>query len=161
AGPEPDGHIAMPAQGESLQLNEIGRINTDPWTRKVLRRLAEDQTPPNVAQVVLWHVSGGLNWDTLDRVTSEWANSEERTLARRYVELLRDEENEGSAPAGAAHIFWELTNLTGEHKALMTDLRAQLATETLLGLKGKEGIPTRPEGACLAFRMRLETHGAL
>src|SRR5581483_9032163 len=71
-GPKPDGRVAMPAEGEPLQLGEIGELTNDPWTKAALVRLAEDKAPTTVAQLVIWHVADGFGWETIAGLSKGW-----------------------------------------------------------------------------------------
>ncbi|MDR3636988.1 MAG: hypothetical protein P4L84_24505 [Isosphaeraceae bacterium] len=160
-GPGADGRAIMPALGEPLRLNDISRTNSDAWTALALRRLAVEQVPPSVAQLVLWHVSGGFTWETVDRLTSDWTNAEERALARRFAERLVQADEAAAPSHSAVGLYWEATNLSGDHSVRLTDLRERLEDRTVLGLRTREGIPPYCPGAALALRMRLEPRGAL
>ena len=48
-------------------------------TEKARRRLS---------QLVMWHLAGGLDWNTIAQLSEKWANDYELTLAKDFVERL-------------------------------------------------------------------------
>ena len=86
--PDPENPVALPAKGEKLPLGDISQLTDDARVQKALKRLAADKAPPTVAQLVMWHVAGGLEWDQIAELSKGWANASERDLARDFVDRL-------------------------------------------------------------------------
>jgi Mn-dependent DtxR family transcriptional regulator len=76
-----------------------------------------------VAQLALWYVTGGFQWETVEKMAIGWANSEERSLARRFVERLHETEGSFNSSPIPAPLYWELTTITGQHKAFAGEFR--------------------------------------
>ena len=64
----------------------MNEVNNDPSAEKALAPLAEDKAPTNVAQLVIWHIADGFEWDTIAQFSRGWANAQELTLARQFAE---------------------------------------------------------------------------
>ena len=45
--------------------------------------------PQTVAQLVMWNVADGFEWETVTRVSAPWADRRELALAKSFVERLR------------------------------------------------------------------------
>jgi hypothetical protein len=156
-GPRADGQVALPAKGETLTLGSIDQLTGDNWVRTVTRRIAEDKAPPSVAQLALWHVANGFSWDTIARISQNWANAHEIALARQYVQQLRETaQSQAKVPAELGTVYWELTSRQSEKNSLAAELRALLKKNTVLGLATQEGIATAPSGPAVACRIRLD-----
>ena len=46
-----------------------------PAVQKALKRLAADKAPETVATLVMWNVSGGMDWDEIAGPSKGWANA--------------------------------------------------------------------------------------
>jgi len=90
--------LIMPEKGEKLQIGDISQMTGDARVQKALKRLAADKAPWSVSQLVMWHVSSKLEWDTIARLSSKWANAHERSLAQDFAEKL-DALQEGAVEA--------------------------------------------------------------
>lgn len=146
----------MPAKGEALRVGSIEQINNDPWTRKALMMLVAEKAPPSVAQLVLWNVADGFEWESVARYAGGWANPFEMALARDFADRLRE-----GKPAMPPRLQWELTTRSGAVEPLAAGLRRLLETRRFLGLESREGIAARPEGPALACRVRLQDRMAV
>ena len=87
----------MPAEGEKLQISAIDQWTDDARTLAALKRLAEAKAPPTIAQMVLWYVTAGADWDDVGRLSQGWGNASEIALARRFVADLSTSEEPSSA----------------------------------------------------------------
>src|SRR5262249_14223877 len=88
--PNPENPVVMPAKGERLRIGDIGQLSKDERLKKALTRLAADKAPQTVAQLVMWRVASGLEWDAISDLSKTWANAQELTLARQFVDNLDD-----------------------------------------------------------------------
>jgi hypothetical protein len=161
-GPGADGRVMTPEKGEGLQIGEIGELTKDRWTQAALMRLAERKAPPSVAQLVMWNVTDGFDWPTVARLSHEWANGYELSLARRLTEDLRAlSDGEELSPDESGAIHWEITSRGIEADALAAELKNVLPERAMLGLRNALGIPAQPDGPSLAVRVRLDAESAL
>ena len=76
-GPGANARPVVPAKGEELQISGIDQWTDDSRTRHALKRLAEAKAPPTVAQMVLWYVTAGADWDDVGRLSQGWGNAHE------------------------------------------------------------------------------------
>src|SRR5262249_12806298 len=86
--PDPANPLALPPKGEKLDLGDVGQVTADPRVQKALRRLAADKAAPTVAQLVMWRLAAGLDWDAIAQMAKGWTNAHELTLAREFVDRL-------------------------------------------------------------------------
>jgi len=153
--------LAVPAKGEKLRVGSIDQVTNDTRTRAALKRLGEDKAPQTIAQLVLWNVSAGLDWDTIARDSKPWANEHELALARKFVRSL-DEPREPLAtntlapPPDSGRLYWDLTSKGDHAPARANALRTSLAKQIVLGLTATEGVPVRPDGPALAWRGEID-----
>ena len=71
--PSTEDGLALPGQGEKLRIvGDIARVNDDPLVQKALRRLAGGLAPASVSQLVMWRLTGGLDWATIGRLSDKW-----------------------------------------------------------------------------------------
>ena len=68
--PGPEEGVKLPEKGEPLQLGDIADINDNPQVQKALRRLAADAASKSISRLVMWHLTAGLDWDTLAAVVA-------------------------------------------------------------------------------------------
>ena len=81
SGPSVEGALAMPRRGEPLAVLDIDALpGASPRLRTAVKRLAQEQAPQTVAQLILWNVRTGLDWSRLEpfapagptRASSPW-----------------------------------------------------------------------------------------
>jgi hypothetical protein len=153
--PEPPLTMKLPEKGEPLQLCDIADINDNPRVQKALRRLAADAASKSIARLVMWHLTAGLDWDTLAVLSGGWANPYEMTLARDFVDHL------DSLPSGeTGRVFFEAEGKDSASEALAVELRSALRQKVVLGLVAEIGIPARPQGPAVALRVRMSATDA-
>jgi len=151
----------MPAQGEKLTVGEMSQVNNDPWAQAAMKRLAEHKAPTNVAQLVIWNVADGFNWDSIARFSQGWANAQEITLARQFADRLRETLGDGKPATQAPALFGEFTARDSENQVRLAEFGKLLEGNPVLGLTYHSGVPVRPTGPALACRIRLDNHEAL
>jgi hypothetical protein len=154
--PSDDGTITFPSEGEELSLTSIAETNDDPRVQKALKRLAADKISRPVAQLVMWNLSAGLEWETIAQMSANWANAYELALARDFVARL-DELSEGES----GRLLFQFDPCDKASEALASKLAAALKGQTVLGLSAEIGIPARPEGPVVACRVRLSAGEAI
>jgi len=98
----------------------------------------------------MWRVGSGLDWSEIARLSVDWSNAHELSLARQFVDRL---DSLPDSETGA--ILFELEGADDAGKALAGDLAKEFKDKTFLGLQAKVGIPDRPEGPAVACRVRL------
>jgi hypothetical protein len=143
--------LVMPAKGEKLQISDIAQKNADARVQKALRRLAADKAPATIAQLVMWKIAGGLDWETIAGLAKKSANAHELSLAREFVAKL-DTLPEGETGA----LLCEVRGSEQGHAALAAELTKRLEGETVLGLSVKPTVPTRPDAPCVACKVQLK-----
>ena len=146
----------MPAKGERLQISGIDQATDDSRTQIALKRLAEAKAPPSVAQMVLWYVTAGADWDDVGRLSQGWGNAHEIALARQFVAGL--EPVEGRTPgshADSGRLYWDIKAEGDRSLQLADGLRVLWGKYPVLGLTAKEGVPTSPDGPALACRLEV------
>jgi hypothetical protein len=154
--PEPQTELKVPEKGEPLQLGDIADVNENPLVQKALRRLAADATSKPISRLVMWHLSAGLDWETLAQMSEGWANRHELALAKDFVERLE------ALPEGeTGRLFFEIAGTDDASEALAKKLRDLLRQKTVLGLMAEVGIPPRPDAPAIACRARLSASEAL
>jgi hypothetical protein len=146
----------LPERGEPLQLGDITQLNESSRVQKALRRLAVDEAPTSLSQLVMWRVSAGLDWDTIARLSEKWANGYELTLAKDFVDRL------DSLPEGeSGRLIFEVDGTDPSTQSLAADVKAAIRHKFVLGLLAEVGIPARPEGPAVACRVKLTASKAL
>jgi hypothetical protein len=79
-----------------------------------------------------------------------WANRYELTLARDFVEHL------DTLPEGeTGRVVFDVAGTDTASGALAAQVRTAVRRQTVLGLMAELGIPARPEGPGIAFRVRM------
>ena len=124
-----------------FQIGDIGEVSDDPRVQKALKRLAAQTASSRVAQLVMWRLAAGLDWETIAQLSQGWANRYELTLAQDFVEHL-DTLAEGET--GRLHFQIDATDPAGEKLAAETSQLLQ--GKIVLGLCAERGIPARPRG---------------
>jgi hypothetical protein len=152
AAPDDLAGSILPGEGERLRIGDISQLTGDSRTKAAMKRLALDKAPQTTAQLVMWNVGGGLNWDTIAKRSQPWANAYELTLARQFVAQL-DASKGSPPPAETGVIYWDVKADGSGLATLAADLRTLFGKYSMLGLKPKEGIPTEPNGPALACRI--------
>ena len=119
---------------------------TIPRVQKALRRLAADAASKSISRLVMWHLSRGLDWETLAQISQGWANRYELTLARDFVEHL-----DTLAGGETGRVLFEVDGTDAASEALAAELRTALRHKIVLGLLAELGIPraTRRSGGRL------------
>ena len=121
----------------------------------VVKRLAEEKAPETVSQLVLWHLGYGIDWPTLEHLSSSWANRSELALAKQFVD--RQEGTEAADRVGEpGTIFYEVSAAGPGHERLASEVRRLLDDRSLLGLTARPGVPARPQGPALACRIEIK-----
>ncbi len=146
----------MPQKGEVLKIRDIHAIEgVSPRLRNVVKRLAEEKAPETVSQLVLWHLGYGIDWPTLEDLSSSWANRSELALAKQFVD--RREGTEAADRVGEpGTIFYEVSAAGPGHERLASEVRRLLDERSLLGLTARPGVPARPQGPALACRIEIK-----
>ena len=148
--PDPQQGVKLPEKGEPLQLGDIADINDNPRVQKALRRLSADAASQAISRLVMWHLTAGLNWDTLAAMSQDWANHYELTLARDFVDHL------DSLPEGeTGRVLFEMTGNDTATEANAVAMKAAIRGKLVLGLVSEIGIPPQPEGPGIAIRVRM------
>jgi hypothetical protein len=155
--PDPNQGLKLPAEGESFKIGDIGQLSDDPRVQKALKRLAAETASTRVAQLVMWRLAAGLDWETIAQLSQSWANRYEVTLARDFVDRL-DAIPDGKE-SGRVHFQIEGADAAGEK--LSAETSNLLQGKIVLGLAAERGIPARPEGPSVAFRVRVKGDDAL
>src|SRR5262249_12741860 len=111
-GPDTNARPTVPAKDEDLQISAIDQWTDDARTRTALKRLAEAKAPQTVAQMVLWYVTAGADWDDVGRLSQGWGNAHEIALARRFVAEL--EQPQAKSPGHDPGLFYWSIQAEGE-----------------------------------------------
>ena len=98
--PDANSQATVPADGESLRISAIDQWTDDKRTLSAFKQLAKAKAPPTVAQMVMWYVTAGADWDDVGRLSQGWGNASEIALARRFVADLSTSEEPPSADKG-------------------------------------------------------------
>ncbi|MHB1561076.1 MAG: hypothetical protein ACYC61_26800, partial [Isosphaeraceae bacterium] len=158
----PEGHVAsmVPQEGERLRIvGDVSRVSDNPRVQKVLRRLAAGKVPTSVAQVVMWRLTSGLQWDQIARLAdSNGIRSYELTLARDFVDHL-DELKDDQAETGS--LLFKVEGASAADQAAVAALTDALRDKTVLGLTARIGVPERPQGPSVACRVQINGGEAL
>ena len=154
SGPSAEGDLAMPRRGEPLAVLDIDALpKSKPPTRTAVKRLAQEQAPQTVAQLVLWNVRTGVDWPRLEPLARRWANPGEFALARHFVTELDATSvatGSGGPPARSGFIDIDLRTVGSESKPLAAQLRTFLDGRSMLGLKVRLRPAESPQGPALA-----------
>ncbi len=145
----------MPEKGEPLQLRDVADITDNQKVQKALRRLSADAACKPISRLVMWHLTAGLDWDTLAAMSEGWANPYELTLARNFVEHL-----DGLAEGESGRMLFEVEGTDAATEARAVEMRTALRRKMVLGLVAEIGIPAQPEGPAVAFRVRMSESDA-
>ncbi|HEU5118877.1 MAG TPA: hypothetical protein VFT74_19950, partial [Isosphaeraceae bacterium] len=161
-GPEADGRVAFPRKNEKLRIYDISQITGDTWAQSALRELAAQEAPQTVSQLVMWHVGVGFEWDTIARLSRNWANPCELELARAFVNNLKVQPSKtGKTDVATSQLCFDLTSRRSPSDSMEQGLHDLLTSWSVLGLKAVEGIPASPTKPSIAVRVRLDEKTAL
>jgi hypothetical protein len=155
--PDPQSGVVLPEKGEMLRIvGDIARVNDDPQVQKALKRLGARVVPASVSQLVMWRLTGGLDWNTIGQLSHNWANRYELTLAQDFVDRL------SSLPDGeSGQLLFHITGTDAAGESFAADLTEAIKGKTVLGLQAVIGVPSRPAGPAVACQVRLRESGAL
>jgi len=142
--------VAMPAKGEKLRIGDISQMTDDARVQKALKRLAEDKAPQTVAQLVMWRVASGRDWDSIAERSQSWSNAHELTLARSFVERLEKPSAEESGV-----LLYEIGSKDATGESAAKKLGEALRDKMVLGLKGQPGVPAEPKGPAIACKVQI------
>ena len=154
--PDAQGGVQLPQEGQAFRIADIGDVSVNPRVQKAMKRLAAEKAATNVAQLVMWNVAAGLDWDTIAELSRRWANGYELALARDFVDHL-DAINEWET----GRIFFQISGMDAAGEAKAAALQKAVEGKIVLGLRSAMGIPARPGGPSLACRVRLKADEAL
>jgi hypothetical protein len=153
--PDAEQGVTLPEKGEPLKLRDIADISDNVRVQKALRRLAADAACKPISRLVMWHLTADLDWDTLAAMSEGWANRYELTLARDFVEHL-----DGLAEGETGRVLFEVEGTDAATEARAGEMRTSLRRKMVLGLVAEIGIPARPDGPAIAFRVRMSASDA-
>jgi hypothetical protein len=122
--------------------------------QKALRRLAAEKAATPVAQLVMWNVAVGLDWDTIAGLSQRWANRHELALAKDFVDHL-DTAWEGET----GRIYFDIRGEDPAGEAKAAGLRKAFEGKLVLGLRAEMGVPARPGRPALACRVAVKGDG--
>ena len=149
-GPNADGGVDFPAQGEPLTLGDVAQTEVNAKVQTALRRLARDGAPETISQMALW-AAAGMSWADIARLSRPWASSQELALAKQLVEDLDAKADD----ADTGRIMIEVTSKDEAHKAMAERIAAAFRGRTVLGLAVEPTVPARPTGPALAVKVQL------
>jgi hypothetical protein len=152
-GPTDDLRASRPGKGEKLEIGDIRAADAHPMLQEALVVLAREKAPEAVSQLVLWNL-GGMDWQTISKISRRWANPNEVALARAFVaRLYREQGNLKEGEPGV--LYLDVTTNQNDREALAKELREGLKKSVVLGLSVVPGIPSKPTGPGLACRVSL------
>jgi hypothetical protein len=160
-GPDENSNVALPQKGEPLQIGDISQLTNKSKVQAALRQLAAEKAPDTVAQLVMWRLAANLDWPTIAQlavVERKWANPQELTLAKEFVDRLNTRADVSPA-ADSGRLYWEVTAQDAAMRTLATELNGLFDNTIVLGLKVERTIPVRPDGPALACLVRLSGSG--
>jgi hypothetical protein len=157
SAPDPQAGTQFPAKGSKVRIvGDVADVNQDIQVQKALRRLTADKAPTTLSQLVMWRIAAGLDWATITELSTSWANSDELTLARSFVENLE------KLPEGeTGRILMQIDADEEGSRADAAALKKAIDGSTLLGLTTLVmKLPEEPPGPAVACRVRLRTDDA-
>jgi hypothetical protein len=156
SAPDENGGVRLPAEGEKLQLGDVGQISRDPRVQKALKRLAADKVNNRVSQMVMWRVASGLTWDAIGQLSRTWGNDYELTMAQSFVDRLDDLTDDETG-----RLRFQVDAVDAKDQALADELTAALKDKPILGLWARQGVPAEPLGPAVACKVRLAEKDAV
>jgi hypothetical protein len=151
-GPDDEGGVSFPSQGEPLTIGDVSQLQVAPKVQEALRRLARDKAPENVSQLALW-AAAGMSWSDLARISKGWANPQELALAKQLVADL----DAKSATADTGRLLIEVTAKDDAQKGLAGQIGGLFRDRSMLGLLVESSVPTRPSGPAVACKVQLSS----
>jgi hypothetical protein len=142
--------LQLPTKGEPLELVDIAQVNDSARVQKALRRLASEKAPTSLAQLVMWRVSAGLDWDTIARMSAKWANGYELTLAKDFVKRL-----DALAEGETGRLIFEIEAREAATQSFALEVKEAIRHKFVLGLVAEVGIPAHPDGPAVTCRVDL------
>jgi hypothetical protein len=149
--PDPQGGVQLPKEGQTFRIADIGDVNESSRVQKALRRLAAEKAATPVAQLVMWNVAVGLDWDTIAGLSRDWANRHELALAKDFVDHL-DTVSEWET----GRIFFEIRGLEPATEPKAVELKKAIEGKLVMGLHAEIGVPAKPDRPALACRVGLK-----
>jgi hypothetical protein len=158
SSPDPQVGVSLPEKGERLRIaGDVADVNDDVQVHKALRRLTAEMAPTSVVQLVMWRLTGKLDWETIAVLSEKWANDYELTLAKDFVTHL---DTLPDAETGRLLIQADGKDAAGE--PIAAELTKLLQGKTVLGLVAQVGeIPSLPDGPAVSCRVRISGKEAL
>lgn len=148
--PNPESGVTRPEEGERLRLRDIADVSDDARVAKALRRLATVAASDSLSQLVMWRVAAGLEWETIEELSSKWANRYELTLAKAFVDRL-----DSAATGESGRLLFEVAGSDAATAELAASVRKELSQKVVLGLQSEVGIPANPVGPSVACRVKI------
>ena len=154
--PDPEQGLVLPEKAEPLQLLDVAQTTHSEQVQKALRRLATDKAPTSLSQLVMWRLAG-LDWKTISRFSSKWANRYELTLAQDFVNRL------DSLPEGeTGRVLFQVEGTDSASKGMAAEFGKALKGVTMLGLVAHVGeVPSSPVGPAVSCKVRLSNDEAM
>jgi len=149
-GPNAEGGVDFPAQGEPLTLGDVAQTEVSPKVQTALRRLARDGAPETISQMALW-AAAGMPWNTIAQLSKGWASPQELALAKQLVADL----DAKAEDADTGRILIEVTAKSDATKAFADQLNATFKGQTMLGLAIEGTVPARPTGPAVACKVQI------
>ncbi len=149
-GPNDNGGIDFPAQGEPLTLGDVGQTQANAKVQVALKRLARDGAPESIAQMALW-AAAGMPWADVARLADSWANPQELALAKQLVADLDAKADD----ADTGRILIEVTGRDDAREPMAAQLAAALKGRSMLGLLVEDKVPARPSGPAVAVKVQV------
>ena len=149
--PDPQGAVQLPREGEAFRLGDIGEVNESSRVQKALRRLAAQKAATPVAQLVMWNVAVGLDWETIAGLSRGWANRHELTLAKDLVEHL-----DSLSEWETGRILFEIRASEPASESTAVELTKAFEGKLVMGLHAQIGVPANPDRPSLACRVALK-----
>jgi hypothetical protein len=151
--PSPQGGVRLPREGESFKLADIGDVSENPRVRKALRLLAAEKAATQVAQLVMWNVAVGLDWEEIAGLSTHWSNRYALSLAKDFVDRL---DRDTATDADSGQILFQIEGQEAAGEAKAAELRKAFEGKTVLGLRAVMGIASRPGRPSLACHVQIK-----
>jgi hypothetical protein len=149
--------VSLPGKGEKLQIvGDVSKVNTNAQVQKALKRLTAEMAPTSLAQLVMWRLAGGLEWDTIAQLSEKWANDYELTLAKDFVDHV------DALPQGeTGRLLIQVDGTDAVSESTAKEVRKAFEGKTVLGLVARVGeIPAVPDGPAVVCKVRLKANEA-
>jgi hypothetical protein len=149
-GPNDQGGLDFPANGEPLALGDVAQTQASTKVQTALRRLARDGAPEAISQAALW-AAAGMSWDDVARLSNAWATPYEIALAKQLVADLDAKDSD----ADTGRILIDVTAKDDARKDDAEKITAALRGKTMLGLAIEGSIPAKPAGPAIACKVQI------